>query len=238
MFGKEFVVALGVVACASGAWAQSGKKSSGGSSSTKLVVEVPSCSGLAFTGPQMECSCDAGGSLGSVWGSGPYTADSNMCTAAQHAGVIGDGGGVISLIERPGQSSYSGSSANGVTTSDWGSYGQSYIVAAAGGEAPAAEPLSISQLPICGAFPAGEAQYVCYCPAGEQSGSLWGNDPYTADSAICAAAVHSGYIDENGGDVYVLGLGGLDEYYGDENNGVTSGSWGSYGESFVFDRNR
>ena len=99
-------------------------------------------------------------------------------------------------------------------------------------------PIQSSSLEVCGAFPSGETAYSCYCAAGDTSGSLWGNDPYTADSSICAAAVHSGYIDEQGGDVHVLGLGGLSSYFGDENNGVTSGDWGAYGESFVFDRNR
>jgi hypothetical protein len=73
------------------------------------------------------CRCRDEGS-GSVWGSGPYTADSSLCRAARHAGVIGADGGMVSVRPAPGRDSYAGSSRNGVTTSNWGSFGASFTV--------------------------------------------------------------------------------------------------------------
>ena len=75
----------------------------------------------------LTCRCPADATTGgSVWGSGPYTADSNICRAARHAGRIGPRGGTVTVRLLSGRSSYGGSTANGVTTSNWGSYGTSY----------------------------------------------------------------------------------------------------------------
>lgn len=68
------------------------------------------------------------GSNGSVWGTGPYTADGSVCRAARHAGVIGESGGVFRIKTAPGQNSYESSTANGVTTSSYGNYHTSIIV--------------------------------------------------------------------------------------------------------------
>ncbi len=217
--------------CAAGpALAQSGKKSAGGGA----AVVAPACPGQALniTAPTL-CTCAPGAGGGSVWGSGPYTADSSICTAALHAGVLGRGGGAVQVIPRPGQSSYAASTANGVATSGWGSYGQSFDVVAGG------TPTAFATgLPRCETMPAGAAEHVCSCPANAATGSLWGNGPYTADSDICTAARHAGYIDEDGGDVYVLRIQGLEAYVSGESYGITSADWGAYGESIVFDWNR
>lgn len=60
-------------------------------------------------------------------GSGPYTADSSICTAGVHAGLItiADGGTVVIEVAA-GQESYEASDANGVSTSSYGSYGSSF----------------------------------------------------------------------------------------------------------------
>jgi hypothetical protein len=76
------------------------------------------------------CSCPPDGPVGSVWGSGPYTGDSDICTAARHAGVIGAEGGEITVRRVAGQGAYSGSTANGITSNDWGSYGESFTFGA------------------------------------------------------------------------------------------------------------
>lgn len=79
------------------------------------------------TTTEFTVECEAGGTPGSVWGTGTYTDDSSICTAAVHAGLItvADGGEVtFRLVE--GQESYEGSSANGVDSSDYGSWGASF----------------------------------------------------------------------------------------------------------------
>lgn len=72
------------------------------------------------------CSC-TGAEGGTVWGSGPYTSDSALCVAARHAGVIDSRGGTITVLGMRGLASYAGSQRNGVTTSNWGSYGESVV---------------------------------------------------------------------------------------------------------------
>ena len=63
----------------------------------------------------------------------------------------------------------------------------------------------------------------CLCP-GEAtlSGSVWGTDTYTADSATCRAAVHAGMIALTGGTVSVRMLPGQARYPGTTRNGVRS----------------
>jgi hypothetical protein len=93
---------------------------------------VPLCPGAYHdigTNWSGTCRCPDAGD-GVVWGSGPYTSDSNVCRAARHAGVIGARGGLVQLTPAPGQDSYAGSTRNGVTSSNWASYGSSFRVSA------------------------------------------------------------------------------------------------------------
>jgi hypothetical protein len=69
----------------------------------------------------------AGGTADSVWGTDVYTDDSSIGTAAVHAGVITlAAGGSVTIRILPGQSSYAGSTANGVTSGDWDAYEGSF----------------------------------------------------------------------------------------------------------------
>jgi len=99
---------------------------------TKTLGGVPLCPVLYNASPGFsgDCRCDAASS-GPVWGTNPYTDDSAVCNAAIHAGVIGPGGGVVHLSPAPGQSRYAGSTRNGMTTSDYGSWPRSFRVSAA-----------------------------------------------------------------------------------------------------------
>lgn len=76
----------------------------------------------------MMCDCSAQASQGgSVWGSGPYTDDSNICRAAVHAGVATpQTGGEVRLSILPGQSTYQGSTMNGVISNNYGAWAGSF----------------------------------------------------------------------------------------------------------------
>jgi len=76
------------------------------------------------------------------------------------------------------------------------------------------------------------------CPANCPALPVWGSDPYTADSAICTAATHSGRIGAEGGVVKVFVVEGFGHYEGSERHGVTTADWGSYGLSYTFDLDR
>ena len=66
--------------------------------------------------------------MGVVWGKNPYTADSSVCKAARHAGVIGPDGGAFHVTKRPGQSHYDGTDANGVQSLDHLAYDASIAI--------------------------------------------------------------------------------------------------------------
>ncbi len=68
------------------------------------------------------------GSLtGSVWGSGIYTDDSHIGTAAVHAGLLEpDETGVVALTILGPQQSFEGTTGNGVTSADYGPWDGSF----------------------------------------------------------------------------------------------------------------
>lgn len=94
--------------------------------------QTPAALGLKV-GDEGIFACEAGGTPGSVWGTGSYTADSSLCTAAVHAGLfsVEDGGQVAVRVE-VGLTSYEGSTQNGVTSSDYGEWDPSFTVSAVG----------------------------------------------------------------------------------------------------------
>ncbi len=196
------------------------------------IAAAPTCGTFPGDQDQYLCSCQAGFSTGGLWGSGPYTGDSNICAAAQQSGVITAKGGTILAIAAPGLDKYTGATRNGITSSNWNAYDRSFKVLAVSQKTSGA-------LPACTTIPSGVDTYQCSCAASSgQAGSVWGNSPYTYDSNICAAAIHSGVIDKSGGDVTVLRIGGLDAYRGSESNGIKTSDWGKYSSSIVFDWNR
>ena len=77
-------------------------------------------------------------------------------------------------------------------------------------------------------------RFVYSCPAGGPAGSIWGTDVYTHDSSICTAAVHVGRITLAAGGVITMEMAaGQASYTSSTRNGITSGSWGSWGCSFT-----
>jgi hypothetical protein len=84
----------------------------------------------------------------------------------------------------------------------------------------------------CSTAPIEDYAFDCLCAGGVPTESIWGSNPYTADSGICAAAFHAGAIGEDGGLVSVIPGPGLDSYVGSIGNGIESRDWGAYGSSF------
>ena len=66
---------------------------------------------------------------GSLWGTEIYTADSTVAKAVIHMGLAKAGETVLVKVQiLPGQSSYSGTTNNGITSSSYGSYSSSYKI--------------------------------------------------------------------------------------------------------------
>eukprot|EP01129_Flabellula_baltica_P004473 TRINITY_DN1557_c0_g2_i1.p1 TRINITY_DN1557_c0_g2~~TRINITY_DN1557_c0_g2_i1.p1 ORF type:complete len:593 (-),score=81.10 TRINITY_DN1557_c0_g2_i1:23-1801(-) len=167
---------------------------------------------------------------GDVWGSGPYTSDSNKCSAARHAGVIGVAGGTFTFTSTPGQSSYKGSTKNDVTSMNYGHYGSSFIVAHF--------DVQIVQVPsvvIESCRVRDNNTYFCKgLNNGCKGGRVWGTKIYTGDSNKCSAALHSGAIGPDGGEARFNVRPGKMSYQGCQFNGVKTYDWNSFENSFEF----
>lgn len=172
-----------------------------------------------------------------VWGTDIYTADSELCPAAVHAGVITPQlGGAVKVVFNSGQSSHQGSTRNGVTTRAYGSYPRSFrFVRAAATQAEATDAwgaLANSKLANDGVLVTFE------CPANatfdlQKTRTIWGTDTYTADSPVCPAAVHAGVITlQAGGPVRIMFVSGQSSHVGSVRNGVTTHQFGPYPRSF------
>ena len=72
--------------------------------------------------------CPPDGSESAIWGNDIYTADSSICTAAVHAGVITfEKGGTVTIEFRPGRQIYGSTERNGVTSHTFGEYPRSFV---------------------------------------------------------------------------------------------------------------
>ena len=69
-----------------------------------------------------------GTSYGSIWGTDTYSDDSAICVAAVHAGRLTPDGGAVTIEILPGLSCYTGSTRNGITSSDWATWSGSFSV--------------------------------------------------------------------------------------------------------------
>jgi hypothetical protein len=190
---------------------------------------------------ELTCRCDVVEPLASVWGSGPYTSDSSICSAAVHAGLLEtasrpDGPhytGTVTLNRSAGCSTYAPSTANGVTTLSYGSWDSSFFFPDAGNGECAG---SVAGYDACPASMAGQGDTLtCACSAEATAiGSIWGTGIYTDDSAICKAALHAGVIGAEGGLVTVARAPGEKAYTASVSNGVESLNYGNWQGSLVF----
>ena len=72
--------------------------------------------------------CPPDGTASAIWGNDVYTADSSICTAAVHAGVITlEDGGDVTIEFRPGRQIYGSTVRNGITSNTFGEYPRSFV---------------------------------------------------------------------------------------------------------------
>jgi hypothetical protein len=181
--------------------------------------------------------CPAGGTLGTVYGTGTYTDDSKVCSAAVHAGLITlAAGGTVTIRIAPGRPAYSASTKNGVTSTAYAAWTGSYTFVVApkvtgpildGGRTWAASASAFS------AKVGGRYRYAC--PPNGKLGPVKGTKVYATDSSVCSAAVHAGEISATqGGNVIILIQAPKAAYSGTVKNGVTSQAAGGSKGSFIF----
>ncbi len=74
----------------------------------------------------------------------------------------------------------------------------------------------------------------CTCRPGQFRGSVWGSGRYTTDSSVCRAALHAGRVTPDGGTVTLYKAAGCPMFVGSTRNGVSTGKWGPYAQTFAF----
>lgn len=206
-------------------------------------------------GASFRVACPAGCDQGSLYGTGVYTADSSICRAGVHSGVIPETGGVVTITLEPGRPAYRGSDQNGIKSRDYGKYSSSFAIVTAGG-APAgggaegaAVPAPATAAPATARNDVIEAgctydarqldgkdgtTFRVACPAGcDTPSSTYGTGVYTADSPICKSAIHSGAIPSSGGVATIKLEAGRPAYRGSEQNGIKSRDYGKYSRSYA-----
>jgi hypothetical protein len=77
-----------------------------------------------------------------------------------------------------------------------------------------------------------ECQVYYFCKGSyngcNKTGNVWGSNPYTSDSVVCLAALHSGHVTKEGG-LFIAKRGGpLESFVGSVKNGVNTQSYGSF----------
>ncbi len=147
------------------------------------------------------CNCPPLSSFGRIWGTGVYTNDSHLCTAAVHSGIItASAGGQISYTLLPGRGSYCASTQNGVTSSGYGYYGSSYSVG--GAELTLVQRESVSHT---------------YTARNISTNTV---STFSAGSSCLAKPVSIMYVDANEGDLLAVGNDGTQQ--------VIDASWGGW----------
>ena len=90
---------------------------------TTIATEWRGRNGERFT-----LELPSGGTEGTIWGTGIYTDDSIIGTAAVHAGLVTFAqGGTVTIEIRPGQNAYAGSAQHGITSNSYDDWEGSFV---------------------------------------------------------------------------------------------------------------
>ncbi len=171
---------------------------------------------------------------GSIYGTDIFTTGSHLAMAAVHSGVLKAGQrGVVRVTILPGQASYAAATRHGITSYGYGAYSVSFKVERVWGFVgrPRASALADPGTLVARRGELGKT--LLFDVTGTDNGSVWGTGVYTDDSSLAKAAVHAGVlaVGQNG-IVKVTILPGQQGYAASTQNGITSGSWGSWVGSY------
>lgn len=183
-----------------------------------------------------------------VYGTDVYPSNNSICIAAVHAGKVGKDGGLVTVQLNPGESGYTGSSRNGVTTATLPGTPRSFVFVD-GANSKMADKVHLAHVPRISwdtKFTAtGLAhrklvgqRFTFNCPAAPgnmRARRVVGTDSYAFHSMVCRAAVHAGKISLSGGIVTVQMDPGKPKLVGSIRNGIETkdGGGGHRTISFV-----
>jgi len=189
------------------------------------------------------------GGRGGVWGTGLYTHDSTLASAAVHAGVLQPGeSGVVLVTIVKGPAWFQGSMRNGVSSGDWNNtdgYFSAYLVERVPSGATYVAPRRTAD------FTYGYARLL-YDPGtmephyqsvgqsfhifvtGADDGPVWGTDCYTYDSDLSSAAVHAGVVPLGQGRIVRVTIEkGPARFVGSNRNNVATHDWDNAGGHYT-----
>ncbi|WP_299746079.1 LCCL domain-containing protein [Devosia sp.] len=174
-----------------------------------------------------------GSDAGAIWGDGTYTSDSALAVAAVHAGALKVGqAGVVTVEIVPGLDSYAGVARNGVVSISYGPWQVSYRIVGAEATSAAQVQRAPENLTV---YRGQNGTLLEFEVTGSTTESVWGDDIYTDDSSIAAAAVHAGALQPGQTGIVVIEvMPGQASYSGSQANGVASRNYGPWDGSFKF----
>ncbi|XP_053722429.1 cysteine-rich secretory protein LCCL domain-containing 2 [Synchiropus splendidus] len=175
---------------------------------------------------RFKCPADCANKKGKVWGNLFYDAQSSICRAAIHFGVLDNRGGLVDVTRTEKLPFFVKATKNGVESFSKYKPGNAFVMAKVE-EISADCYTTVAE--IC---PFKKPFSHCprvICPADcKQQPSYWspviGNNIYTDNSSICKSAIHAGVIKADGGLVDVLPLDKRKSYMGVLKNGIQSES--------------
>ena len=169
---------------------------------------------------------------GRIWGgkNNIYTDDSDVATAAVHAGVVKVGETkTISIKVLADQGNYPALTRNGIGSNSYGAWKGAYQFIGQGTAAIPDAPENMT------AYRGKNGQIFTFQVKGKTDGRIWGgqNNIYTDDTNLATAAVHAGVV-KNGmtATIKVKILAGQNSYPSLKRNGITSNSYGNWNGSY------
>jgi hypothetical protein len=144
-------------------------------------------------GKTYSCICPANHARNQIWGTGIYSNDSDLCTAAQHAGLIdADVGGDIQYKVLPGQNVLYGSVNNHLGSKQYSGYYNKSSASITFPLSPITQPTAPvvpADCPWTPSWTGAGNSFTCYCDSFVNKGGVSGDQSgFSVDSKTCNVA--------------------------------------------------
>ncbi|NET53746.1 MAG: hypothetical protein F6K09_35415, partial [Merismopedia sp. SIO2A8] len=181
--------------------------------------------------------CPGNGQVEPIWGSDVYGAESSICTAAVHAGLITvENGGAIAIRSLSRQDRYLSTHQNGITSAARSSSAGSFTFTSLHDPIAGVVTVKGQSVPIQVTSWETTAEgyrnrqgdaIALYCPPNGALAPIWGTTQYRDTSSICTAAVHANRLTPAAGGAIAFEMTpNQSRYTGSTHQGVTSQSFG------------
>jgi hypothetical protein len=178
-----------------------------------------------------------GRTTGAIWGTGIYSDDSDISTAAVHAGLLKDGEkGLLVVKIVPSPPLFEGTQRNGVLSREYKTWPSGYTLEKANA-ATTATSAAATGLTSNWSNRGQLGDQYHFELTGRTDERIWGTDLYTLDSDLATAAVHAGVLKPGEkGWVVITIVKSPAKHAGSEQHGVKSFDFGPWAASFIVQR--